>query len=200
MASQVYQSYHKDCEGVVHKQINLVLSFSYVYLSMVIVVFSGFISDLKLWSPCIVGVGSLYIIQFIDVSCLLPSTPTLPLQKPDHGNGLEAMQGALQMENDVNRSLLDLHKLSSDHTDPHCKCRVHKKVNENISHVSDYTYLAVHYLIIKSVRLFALCIESMRALAIFVQFLNPEPGEFLNDLSILGILQYHTNVIVKLEK
>ncbi|XP_043540757.1 ferritin heavy chain, oocyte isoform-like [Chiloscyllium plagiosum] len=35
------------------------------------------------------------------------------------GNGLEAMQRALQMEKDVNQSLLDLHKLSSDHTDPH---------------------------------------------------------------------------------
>ncbi|XP_072444458.1 ferritin, higher subunit-like [Chiloscyllium punctatum] len=44
------------------------------------------------------------------------------VKKPEQdewGNGLEAMQRALQMEKDVNQSLLDLHKLSSGHTDPH---------------------------------------------------------------------------------
>ncbi|XP_041033502.1 ferritin, higher subunit-like isoform X2 [Carcharodon carcharias] len=35
------------------------------------------------------------------------------------GNGLEAMQRALQMEKNVNQSLLDLHKLSSRNIDPH---------------------------------------------------------------------------------
>ncbi|GCC20814.1 hypothetical protein chiPu_0019382, partial [Chiloscyllium punctatum] len=44
------------------------------------------------------------------------------IKKPEQdewGNGLEAMQRALQMEKDVNQSLLDLHKLSSGHNDPH---------------------------------------------------------------------------------
>ncbi|XP_060705187.1 ferritin, middle subunit-like [Hemiscyllium ocellatum] len=44
------------------------------------------------------------------------------VKKPEQdewGNGLGAMQRALQMEKDVNQSLLDLHKLSSGHTDPH---------------------------------------------------------------------------------
>ncbi|XP_059499798.1 ferritin light chain-like [Stegostoma tigrinum] len=40
-------------------------------------------------------------------------------EQDEWGNGLEAMQRALQMEKDVNQSLLDLHKLSSSHTDPH---------------------------------------------------------------------------------
>ncbi|XP_067828020.1 ferritin heavy chain B-like [Heptranchias perlo] len=41
----------------------------------------------------------------------------LPFQKPEQdewSNGLEAMQRALQMEKDVNQSLLDLHKLSTE--------------------------------------------------------------------------------------
>ncbi|XP_072444415.1 ferritin heavy chain A-like [Chiloscyllium punctatum] len=40
-------------------------------------------------------------------------------EQDEWGNGLEAMQRALQMEKDVNQSLLDLHKLSSGHMDPH---------------------------------------------------------------------------------
>ncbi|XP_059496687.1 ferritin, heavy subunit-like [Stegostoma tigrinum] len=128
MPSQVWQNHHKACEDVVNKQITLVLSFSHVYLSMVTVVFSGFISDFKLWPQSVVHspnemevllLFSLVSCVLSDVSCLLPSTPTLPLQKPDHGNGLEARQGALQKEKDVNQSLLDLHNLSSGHTDPH---------------------------------------------------------------------------------
>ncbi|XP_078094638.1 ferritin heavy chain B-like [Mustelus asterias] len=44
------------------------------------------------------------------------------VQKPEQDEwsyGLEAMQSALQMEKNVNQSLLDLHKLSSGNTDPH---------------------------------------------------------------------------------
>ncbi|XP_067834083.1 ferritin heavy chain B-like [Heptranchias perlo] len=47
----------------------------------------------------------------------------LPFQKPEQdewSNGLEAMQRALQMEKDVNQSLLDLHKLSTEDR-PSCK-------------------------------------------------------------------------------
>uniref|UniRef100_A0A3Q2VWS1 Ferritin n=1 Tax=Haplochromis burtoni TaxID=8153 RepID=A0A3Q2VWS1_HAPBU len=35
------------------------------------------------------------------------------------GSGLEAMQCALQLEKKVNQALLDLHKLASQHNDPH---------------------------------------------------------------------------------
>uniref|UniRef100_A0AAZ3Q9I5 Ferritin n=1 Tax=Oncorhynchus tshawytscha TaxID=74940 RepID=A0AAZ3Q9I5_ONCTS len=35
------------------------------------------------------------------------------------GNGLEAMQCALQLEKNVNQALLDLHKIASDKVDPH---------------------------------------------------------------------------------
>lgn len=44
------------------------------------------------------------------------------LQKPDRdewGSGLEALECALQLEKNVNQSLLDLHKVSTDRNDPH---------------------------------------------------------------------------------
>ncbi|XP_038639888.1 ferritin heavy chain B-like [Scyliorhinus canicula] len=40
-------------------------------------------------------------------------------EQDEWSNGLEAMQRALQMEKNVNQSLLDLHKLSSGYTDLH---------------------------------------------------------------------------------
>ncbi|XP_048449405.1 ferritin, heavy subunit-like, partial [Rhincodon typus] len=40
-------------------------------------------------------------------------------EQDEWSHGLEAMQRALQMEKDVNQSLLDLHKLASGNTDPH---------------------------------------------------------------------------------
>ena len=48
-------------------------------------------------------------------------------QKPSNdewGNGLEAMQVALQLEKSVNQSLLDLHKIADGHGDAQvCDCQ-----------------------------------------------------------------------------
>uniref|UniRef100_A0AAX7U4Y8 Ferritin n=1 Tax=Astatotilapia calliptera TaxID=8154 RepID=A0AAX7U4Y8_ASTCA len=44
------------------------------------------------------------------------------VKKPDRdewGSGVEALECALQLEKSVNQSLLDLHKLCSEHNDPH---------------------------------------------------------------------------------
>ncbi|XP_060705182.1 ferritin, heavy subunit-like [Hemiscyllium ocellatum] len=125
MATQVCQNYHKDCEDAVNKQINLELYSSYVYLSM----FSYFDRD---------DVALCHFAEFFKEQsheeqehAEKPMASTFILEcevllqdvkKPEQdewGNGLEAMQRALQMEKDVNQSLLDLHKLSSGHTDPH---------------------------------------------------------------------------------
>uniref|UniRef100_A0A8C7R4Y4 Ferritin n=1 Tax=Oncorhynchus mykiss TaxID=8022 RepID=A0A8C7R4Y4_ONCMY len=57
--------------------------------------------------------STLHGLQPIVISC---STPTLSFL---WGNGLEAMQCALQLEKNVNQSLLDLHKIASDKVDPH---------------------------------------------------------------------------------
>ncbi|XP_043535232.1 ferritin, heavy subunit-like [Chiloscyllium plagiosum] len=125
MASQVCQNYHKDCEDAVNKQINLELYSSYVYLSM----FSYFDRD---------DVALCHFAEFFKEQSHEEREHAEKLtafqnkrggrvllqdvKKPEQdewGNGLEAMQRALQMEKDVNQSLLDLYKHSSDHTDPH---------------------------------------------------------------------------------
>ncbi|XP_041033514.1 ferritin, higher subunit-like [Carcharodon carcharias] len=125
MTSQVRQNYHKDCEDAVNKQINLELYSSYVYLSMS----SYFNQD---------DVALRHFAEFFKEQSHEEQEHTEKLmefqnkrggqiilkdiKKPeqfDWGNGLEAMQRALQMEKNVNQSLLDLHKLSSENTDPH---------------------------------------------------------------------------------
>lgn len=48
----------------------------------------------------------------------------LLLQKPERdewGSGTEALECALQLEKSVNQSLLDLHRMCSDHNDPHVR-------------------------------------------------------------------------------
>lgn len=58
------------------------------------------------------------------------------LQKPERdewGSGTEALECALQLEKSVNQSLLDLHKLCSDHNDPHVSIeRSRRKAPPNI--------------------------------------------------------------------
>ncbi|XP_020386097.2 ferritin, heavy subunit-like [Rhincodon typus] len=125
MASQVYQSYHKDCEDAVNKQINLELYSSSVYLSM----FSYFDRDdvaLRRFAEFFKGESheereraeKLMAFHNKRGGRVLLQDVKKP-EQDEWGNGLEAMQRALQMEKDVNQSLLDLHKLASDHTDPH---------------------------------------------------------------------------------
>ncbi|XP_067830543.1 ferritin heavy chain, oocyte isoform-like isoform X1 [Heptranchias perlo] len=125
MVSQVCQNYHKECEAGVNKQINMELYSSYVYLSMsyyfdrddvALRHFAKFFKEqsheerehaeklLKFQNQR----GGRIIFEDI--------------KKPEQdewGNGLEVMQRALQMEKDVNQSLLNLHKLSTERTDPH---------------------------------------------------------------------------------
>lgn len=40
-------------------------------------------------------------------------------EKDEWGSGVEALECALQLEKSVNHSLLELHKLASQHNDPH---------------------------------------------------------------------------------
>ncbi|XP_041030271.1 ferritin heavy chain B-like [Carcharodon carcharias] len=136
MSSQVCQNYHKDCENAVNKQINLELYSSYVYLSMslyfnwddvVLHHFAEFFQEqsheerehaeklMKFQNKC----GGRIILEDV--------------KKPEQdewSHGLKAMQRALQMEKNVNQSLLDLHKLSYRNTDPHVS----------------FDFLEIHYL------------------------------------------------------
>jgi len=125
MGSQVRQNYHSDCEAAVNRMINMELYASYTYTSMAFYFsrddvalpgFSRFFKENseeerehadKLLSFQNKRGGRIFLQD---------------IQKPgrdEWGSGLEAMQGALDLEMKVNQALLDLHKLATEHGDPH---------------------------------------------------------------------------------
>ncbi|XP_007889759.1 ferritin, heavy subunit [Callorhinchus milii] len=125
MVSQVSQNYHKDCEAAVNKQINLELYSSYVYLSMAYyfdrddVALSHFVEFFKKQSheECDHAEKLMKFQNRRGGRILLKD-----IQKPEQdewSNGLTAIQKALQLEKNVNQSLLDLHKLATERADPH---------------------------------------------------------------------------------
>ncbi len=54
-------------------------------------------------------------------------------EKDEWGSGVEALDCALQLEKSVNHSLLELHKLASQHTDPHVSLQLVKQIQQDIS-------------------------------------------------------------------
>ncbi|KAL1787722.1 ferritin heavy chain [Sigmodon hispidus] len=63
------------------------------------------------------------------------------IKKPDHDNwenGLTAMECALYLEKSVNQSLLELHKLATDKTDPHlCDFIETHYLNEQVKSIKE---------------------------------------------------------------
>ncbi|XP_067830534.1 ferritin heavy chain, oocyte isoform-like [Heptranchias perlo] len=125
MVSQVCQNYHKECEDGVNKQINMELYSSYVYLSMsyyfdrddvALRHFTKFFQEQshENWEHA----EKLMKFQNRRGGCIVLEDIKKP-EQDEWSNGLEVMQRALQMEKNVNQSLLDLHKLSTERTDPH---------------------------------------------------------------------------------
>ncbi|XP_044062329.1 ferritin, heavy polypeptide 1a isoform X3 [Siniperca chuatsi] len=116
MSSQVRQNFHQDCEAAINRQINLELYASYVYLSMALHNFAKFFRHqsheerehaeklMKLQNQR----GGRIFLQDVKKP-----------ERDEWGSGIEALECALQLEKSVNQSLLDLHKLCSDHNDPH---------------------------------------------------------------------------------
>nr|QDP42482.1 ferritin [Sinohyriopsis cumingii]QYF11585.1 ferritin [Sinohyriopsis cumingii] len=116
-------NFHADSEAGLNRQINLELYASYTYQSMALyfdrddVALAGFSKFFKKsadeereHAEKIMKYqnkrGGRIVLQNI--------------QKPDQdewGSGLDAMQAALQLEKNVNQSLLDLHKVASSHGD-----------------------------------------------------------------------------------
>ncbi|XP_072321139.1 ferritin, heavy subunit [Eucyclogobius newberryi] len=125
MSSQVRQNYHQDCEAAVNRQINLELYASYVYLSM-----SYYFDRDDLALP---NFAKFFLNQSHEEREHAEKLMKFQNQrggriflqdvrKPERdewGSGLEALECALQLEKSVNQSLLDLHKLSTEHNDPH---------------------------------------------------------------------------------
>merc|ERR1712141_109423 len=121
--SQCRQNFHSEAEAGINRQINMELYASYTYQSMSLyfdrddVALPGFAKFFKASSDeerehaeKLMAYqnkrGGRIVLQDI--------------KKPSNdewGNGLEAMQVALQLEKSVNQSLLDLHKIAGGHED-----------------------------------------------------------------------------------
>ncbi|CAG9804258.1 unnamed protein product [Chironomus riparius] len=123
MASQVRQNFHADCEAAINKQINLELYASYVYLSMAYyfdrddVALPGMHWYFKHSSDeerehamkllkYLNKRGGRIILQDIknpETSCEYTAS--------------EAMEKALELEKNVNESLLEVHGIATNHSD-----------------------------------------------------------------------------------
>jgi ferritin heavy chain len=125
MTSQIRQNFHAETEKAINAQINLELYASYVYQSMAFyfdrddVALPGFShlfehdseeerEHAEKFMKYLNKRGGRIILQDV--------------KRPDRdewGNGLNALQIALDLEKKVNQSLLDLHALATTHNDPH---------------------------------------------------------------------------------
>ncbi|KAK2832861.1 hypothetical protein Q5P01_016750 [Channa striata] len=125
MESQVRQNYHRDCEAAINRMVNMELFASYTYTSMGFyfsrddVALPGFAHFFKHESH----EEREHAEKLLSFQNKRGGRIFLQdVKKPDRdewGSGLEAMQCALQLEKNVNQALLDLHKLASQHQDPH---------------------------------------------------------------------------------
>ncbi|XP_059496680.1 ferritin, heavy subunit-like [Stegostoma tigrinum] len=125
MASQISQNYHQDCEAAVNKQINVELTASYLYQSLIIYFdwddvalphFSRFFKDQSQEKR--EHAEKLLKFQNQRGGRVLLQDVKKP-ERDEWGNSLQAMQVALDLEKNVNQSLLDLHQLATAQTDPH---------------------------------------------------------------------------------
>uniref|UniRef100_A0A8C4NEV8 Ferritin n=1 Tax=Eptatretus burgeri TaxID=7764 RepID=A0A8C4NEV8_EPTBU len=122
--SQIRQNYDTDCEAAVNRQINMELHASYVYLSMSYyfsrddVALDHFAKFFKEQSH----EEREHAEKFMSYQnqrggrILLKDIKTP--EKDDWTNGLEAVELALQLEKNVNQSLLDLHDIATKKKDP----------------------------------------------------------------------------------
>lgn len=125
MASQVRQNYHEECEATINKQINMELYASYVYQSMSFYFdrddialpgmkkfFKESSDEEREHAEKLMKYqnqrGGRIVLQAIAAPC-----------QQEWGNCNDALQAALDLEKQVNKSLLDLHALGSTHNDPH---------------------------------------------------------------------------------
>ncbi|XP_006878994.1 PREDICTED: ferritin heavy chain-like [Elephantulus edwardii] len=123
--SQVRQNYNQDSEAAIHRQINLELYASYVFLSM------SYYFDRD--DVGLKNFAKYFLHQSHEERKHTEKLMKLQnqrggriflqdIKKPDRDDwesGLNAMECALHLEKSVNQSLLELHKLATDKNGPH---------------------------------------------------------------------------------
>jgi len=121
--SQCRQNYHQDCEASINRQINIELQASYVYQSMAFyfdrddVVLPGFSKYFQAASKEERGhAEKLMKYQNMRGGRILLQAVKKP-ERDEWGSAQEAMEAALRLERSVNQSLLEMHKVASQHED-----------------------------------------------------------------------------------
>lgn len=146
--SRVRQNYHEECEAAVNKQINLELYSGYVYQSMHHyfcrddIALPGFASFFKNSA----AEEQHHAQKLMEYQNKRGGRIVLQdIKKPfkdEWGTGLDAMRDALELERQVNESLLKLHGLAEKHFDAHLDDWVEEEfLNEQVDAIkmlSDY--------------------------------------------------------------
>lgn len=123
--SLIRQNFHDESEAAVNKQINMELKASYTYLALAYqfhrhdVALKGFYEYFKKNSDEEREHAQKFMKYLNSRGGSIKLEAIQAPTKFDYKTALEAMQAALQLERDVNDSLLDLHRLASKHNDPH---------------------------------------------------------------------------------
>lgn len=123
--SIIRQNFHEESEAALNKQINMELYASYVYLALAYqfdrhdVALKGFHKYFKESSDEEREHAEKFMKYVNSRGGTIKLDPIQPPEKFDFKTGVEAMRAALQLERDVNESLLNLHKLASQHNDAH---------------------------------------------------------------------------------
>lgn len=121
----VRQNFHEDNEASINKQINMELHASYVYLALAYqfdrhdVALKGFHKFFKDSSDEEREHAQKFMKYLNQRGGTIKLEAIQPPEKFDVKTGLEAMRMSLQLERDVNASLLHMHQIASERTDPH---------------------------------------------------------------------------------
>lgn len=124
MANNIRQNYHEDCEAAINKQINMELYASYVYLSMAQhfdrhdSALPGFHKFFKKNSDEEREHAQKFIKFQNERGGIVKMAGIAAPERDDWGTGLEALNKALELEKNVNQSLLDMHAIASKLGDP----------------------------------------------------------------------------------
>jgi len=122
--SVVRQNFHDECEKAVNKQINMELYASYVYQSMAChferddIALPGFYKFFKKNSDEEREHAQRFIKFLNERGGRVKMEHIQRPERDDWGTGLEALTKALELERNVNQSLLDMHGLATSKNDP----------------------------------------------------------------------------------
>jgi len=144
MSSAVRQNFHMDCEAAINRQINLELYASYVYLSMSYyfdrddVALHNFAKFFKKQSHEEREHAEKLMAQQNKRGGRIFLQDVRKPEKDEWASGVEALQAALNLEKSVNQSLLDMHKVASEHNDPQmCDFLETHFLNEQIESIKE---------------------------------------------------------------